>query len=137
MIDKDHTSRPPAGQLATAPAGEQPHSGHPLNGMLQPLNGSPVATAVPANQAQPRIWPGMTPEQTQAYIDDTKRRRSRKKQRPSLDTHRTFLVACVKGNAVMRQVFDDLIAVDPTVREEFGPDGYRTFNACVKRMAEG
>jgi len=79
----------------------------------------------------------MTPEQMGAYIEETMRRRSRKKQRPSLDKHREFLLACVKGKAVMRQVFDDLVEIDPDVRDEFGPDGHRAFNACVKRMADG
>lgn len=137
MMNEDQTSRPPAGQPAAAPAVRQPPSEHRLNGMPEPLIGPPVATAVPAIQAQPRIWPGMTPEQMQAYIDGTKERRSRKKQRPSLDKRRTFLIACVKGKAVMRQVFDDLIAVDTEVRDEFSADGYRAFNAYVKRMAEG
>jgi hypothetical protein len=77
----------------------------------------------------------MTPEQMQAYIESTMKRRSRKKPRPSLDQYRELLLACVEGKAVMRQVFDDLVAIDPTVGEEFGPDGYRAFNACVKRMA--
>jgi hypothetical protein len=79
----------------------------------------------------------MTAEQLQTYIQGTIKRRSRQKRRPSLDKYRDFLLACVKGKAVMRQVFDDLIVIDPAVLEEFGPDGYRAFNACVKRLAAG
>jgi hypothetical protein len=79
----------------------------------------------------------MTAEQVQTYIEGTIKRGSRLMRRPSLDKHRDFLVACVKGKAVMRQVFEDLIAADPAVLEEFGPDGYRAFNACVKRLTAG
>lgn len=108
------------------------HKSPPSQATAQPTHGSR-----PATTALPRIRPGMTPEQTQAYIEGTKKHRSRKKPRPSLDKYRDFLVACVAGEAVMRQVFDDLVEIDPAVRDEFGPDGHRAFNACVKRMAEG
>lgn len=82
----------------------------------------------------PKMLAGMTPEQTRAYIQSTKERASRKKSRPSLTKYEDFLRDCVKGKAVMRQVFDDLVATDPAVLAEFGPDGHRAFNACVKRM---
>ena len=81
-----------------------------------------------------KMLAGMTPEQTRAYIQSTKERASRKKPRPSLTKYEDFLRECVKGKAVMRQVFDDLVAADPAVLAEFGPDGHRAFNACVKRM---
>lgn len=77
----------------------------------------------------------MSADQKQAYVESTRRRSSRKKSRPSLERHRDRIIDCVKGKAVMRVVFDDLCAIDPAVREEFGPQGHRKFNAVAKRMA--
>ena len=136
MMNEDPMRRPTTGQPAAIPGSGPPASEGPATGMPQLPIGAPIPAAAPATRPQPRIWPGMNPEQLQAYIEGTMKRRSRKKPRPSLDKHRDFLLACVKGKAVMQQVFDDLVAIDPAVRDDFGPDGYRAFNACVKRMAQ-
>lgn len=87
------------------------------------------------NAGPKRIWPNMTGEEAKAYAESTKARSERTKPRPSLGKYRSSLIACVENGAVMKQVFDDLIAIDKEVLEEFGPNGHRAFNACVKRMA--
>jgi hypothetical protein len=136
-MNEDLNRRPTTGQPAATPAARLPVSEGMAPGAHQlPLRAA-VPTARPATGARPRIWPGMPAEQLQTYIEGTKKRRSRQKPRPSLDKHRDNLLACVKGNAVMKQVFEDLTAADPAVLEEFGPDGYRAFNACVKRLTAG
>lgn len=104
--------------------------------MAQPqdaLGLTPPPTRIVA-PAPPNIRPGMTPDEIRAYIESTKQRASRQKPRPSLAKYEDLLRDLVNGKAVMKQVFDDLIAVDPAVLEEFGPEGHRAFNACVKRM---
>lgn len=134
MMNEDMDRRPSTGQPAATPAARLPAIGSMAPATPQLPLGAANPAAPLATRAQPRIWPGMTAEQLQTYIESTIKRRSRQKRRPSLDQHREFLLACVK-KAVMRQVFDDLIAIDPAVLEEFGRDGYRAFNACVKRLA--
>ena len=135
----DH--RPTTGQSA-APAGSglPPSNGNPTGRPqlpfappAQPLAQSPGPSSIPPVL----ISSDMTPDEVEKYISGTRSRCSRKKPRPSLEKYRDLLTACVKGKAVMRQVFDDLIAVDAAVRAEFGPDGHRAFNACVKRMVKG
>lgn len=86
-----------------------------------------------SQRRRPPLWPGMTAEERAAYVEGTKKRRSRKKVHPSLDKHRDLLRDCVGGKAVMAQVFDDLIQIDPDVLADFGPDGHRIFNGHVKR----
>ncbi|MEG3153510.1 hypothetical protein [Sphingomonas sp. RB1R13] len=75
----------------------------------------------------------MTTEQRAAYIAGIKIPTSRKKLRPSLDRYLELLEECVRNNAPLGRVFDDLTALDPAVLEEFGPDGHRKFRACLKR----
>ena len=87
------------------------------------------------NNGPQGISPNMTPEELKAYAEGTRARSARAKPRPSLGKYRASLIACVKNGAVMKQVFDDLIATDKDVLDEFGPNGHRAFNACVKRMA--
>ena len=47
----------------------------------------PTLPAIPHARGRSPLWAGMTPEERVAYAEGTKKRRSRKKARPSLDKH--------------------------------------------------
>ncbi len=134
-MNNDPARRPTFGQPNVIPQAGHLKEEAPANLPQLPV-GPPPPTTESAKPMRPKIWPGMTPQDRQAYIEGTISRGSRKKVRPSLDQHRDLLIDCVRGRAVMKIVFDDLVAIDPAILEEFKPDGYRAFNACVKRMAE-
>lgn len=133
MIDDPNCAHPMGPGMGTSElAGLSSSVARTAQSQITPAPAPPPIMMVASDP--PKIRPGMTPEELRAYIDGTKQRASRQKPRPSLDKYEDVLRDLVKGKAVMNKVFDDLIAVDPEVLEEFGPDGHRTFNACVKRM---
>ena len=126
-----HPAQQPTQLLALPPAQA---AERPATNAEPPTVRSFAPAEAPPPAAPTMLSETMTPAQRAAYIASTKVRASRKKPRPSLDKYRELLRECVEGEAVLRRVFDDLTAIDPAVREEFGPDGHRAFSACVKRM---
>ena len=133
------------GAQADQHSGQQGGSGaaeQAASASVRPAGSSPAnirsqgaSSAAPAAKSVIGNWADMSPAQKQDYIAGTKTRGSRKKARPSLDRHRDLIVDCVKGQAAMRQVFNDLCAIDPAVVVDFGKNGHRRFAAAAKDLA--
>lgn len=134
-MNDDPNNRPSPGQSGGPSGSGLPANNGAAAGQNQVPSGSQGQILPPTVPGGGRgtLWAGMTPDERAAYAEGTKKRRSRTKLRPSLDKHADLLKDCLERNAVMAQVFDDLIMFDPAVLAEFGPDGHRAFNAHVKR----